>query len=66
MRVQGTLLDAVGRTKHSLSAAPGGEAAGVTVHGDCPLTGCHAMNVVHVESTTTTVACSSCGAEFDV
>ena len=66
MRDQGTLLDAVGRAKHTLHEARGGEAAGVTVHGERPIAGCSEMNVVTVSSATTSVACAGCGTAFDV
>lgn len=66
MRDQGTLLDAVGRTKHTLVGARGGEAASVTVHGECPIASCRALNVVQVAAGTSSVTCSSCGAVFDV
>ena len=66
MRDQGTLLDAVGRTKHTLIGARESEQAGATVHGECPIAGCRAMNVIHVQASTTRVTCSSCGAVFDV
>ena len=66
MREQGTLLDAVGRAKHTLAEARDGVAAGVTVHGECPLAECRAMNVVAVTADTPSVSCTGCGAIFDV
>ncbi|WP_375407610.1 hypothetical protein [uncultured Amnibacterium sp.] len=66
MREQGTLLDAVGRAKHPLAGTRGGEAAGVTVHGECPISGCSEMNVFTVHTDTTTVRCAGCGTAFDV
>jgi hypothetical protein len=66
MREQGTVLDAVGRAKHTLVAARGGEAAGVTVHGECPITDCRSMNVFTVHTDTTEVICGSCATAFDV
>ena len=66
MRAQGTLLDAVGRAKHTLVGTPGAEAAGVTVHGECPIAGCRSMNVFTVHADTTAVTCSSCATAFDV
>ena len=66
MREQGTLLDAVGRAKHTLIGARGGETAEVTVHGECPIAGCREMNVLTVHTDTTTVACAGCGTAFDV
>ena len=65
MRAQGTMLDAVGRAKHTLIGAKG-SGAGVTVHGECPIAGCRSMNVVEVTAGTGSVACSGCGAVFDV
>ena len=66
MRDQGTLLDAVGRAKHSLGEARDGVAVEVTVHGECPLAECRAMNVATVSADTPSVACAECGAVFDV
>ena len=66
MREQGTLLDAVGRAKHTLVGTKDGGAAGVTVHGECPITDCRAMNVTTVRLDTTTIACVRCGTAFDV
>ncbi len=66
MRDQGTLLDAVGRAKHTLIGTRGGEAAGVTVHGECPIAGCREMNVFTVRTDTTGVTCGGCGTAFDV
>ncbi len=66
MREQGTLLDAVGRAKHTLVGTPGAEAAGVTVHGECPIAGCREMNVFTVHADTTAVTCSGCATAFDV
>lgn len=66
MREQGTLLDAVGRAKHSLANVPGGEAAGVTVHGECPIIGCGEMNVCTVHVDTSSVTCTGCATAFDV
>ena len=66
MRDQGTLLDAVGRAKHTLVGTRGGEAADVVVHGECPIAGCGAMSVVTVTAAMTSVACSGCGTAFDV
>ncbi|MBW4040569.1 MAG: hypothetical protein HIU86_00360 [Acidobacteria bacterium] len=66
MREQGTMLDAVGRAKHTLSEARDGVAVGVTVHGECPLAECRAMNVLTVDAWTPVVACSECGTVFDV
>jgi len=65
MREQGTLLDAVGRAKHTLSEAKDGGGA-VTVHGECPLAECRAMNVATVTAETASVGCAECGAVFDV
>ena len=66
MRDQGTVLDAVGRVKHTLIGARGGEAAGVTVHGECPIAGCRSMNIFTVHADSATVTCASCGTAFDV
>jgi len=66
VREQGTLLDAVGRAKHTLAGAKDGVDVGVTVHGECPLAECRAMNVVAVSAETATVSCSTCGTAFDV
>ncbi|MGT2424695.1 hypothetical protein [Amnibacterium kyonggiense] len=66
MREQGTLLDAVGRAKHTLVEARDGVAIEVTVHGECPLAECRAMNVVTVTAETPSVRCADCGTVFDV
>jgi hypothetical protein len=66
MREQGTMLDAVGRAKHTLTDERDGGAAEVTVHGECPLAECRSMNVVTVTAETPSVSCSDCGAVFDV
>ena len=66
MREQGTLLDAVGRAKHTLVAARGGEAADVVVHGECPIAGCGEITVFTVRADTSAVTCSGCGTAFDV
>ncbi|RIX31160.1 hypothetical protein [Amnibacterium setariae] len=66
MREQGTLLDAVGRAKHTLVEAKDGVDVGATVHGECPLAECRAMNVVTVSAETATVTCAECGTAFDV
>lgn len=66
MRTQGTVLDAIGRAKHSLTGARGPDAAVVTVHGECPVAGCRTMNIVEVRSDTEAITCSGCGQTFDV
>ena len=65
-QTQGTILDTVGRAKHSLGEALGGDAASVTVHGACPLAGCRTLNIVEVHSATRSITCSGCGQAFDV
>jgi ribosomal protein S27E len=62
----GTLLDSVGRAKHSLRAMHEPGAALVTVHGTCPIADCRALNVVQVHADTRSVRCSQCGTSFDV
>lgn len=62
----GTLLDAVGRAKHTLQAQHSPDAASVTVHGVCPISGCRAMTVTEVRADTDTVTCTECGTAFDV
>jgi hypothetical protein len=62
----GTLLDAVGRAKHTLQAQHSPDAARVTVHGVCPIAECRAMTVLEVHADTDTVTCSECGTAFDV
>lgn len=66
MRTQGTVLDAVGRAKHTLTGARGPDAAVVTVHGECPVVGCRTLNIVEVHSDTESITCSGCGQTFDV
>jgi hypothetical protein len=66
MREQGTMLDAVGRAKHTLADAKDGVAVAVTVHGECPIAECRAMNVLTVDAGTASVACTTCGTAFDV
>ena len=66
MRTQGTLLDAVGRAKHTLIGARGGESAGVTVHGECPIAGCGQITVCTVHADTASVTCAGCATAFDV
>ncbi|WP_375388109.1 hypothetical protein [uncultured Amnibacterium sp.] len=66
MREQGTVLDAIGRAKHTLAEARDGIAAEVTVHGECPIAECRAMNIVTVAADTPVIACAECGAVFDV
>jgi hypothetical protein len=66
MREQGTVLDAVGRAKHTLAEARDGVAAEVTVHGECPIAECRAMNIVTVTVETASIGCSECAAVFDV
>lgn len=62
----GTLLDAVGRAKHSLRAMHEPGAAMVTVHGTCPIADCRAITVVEVHADTRSVRCSQCSTAFDV
>ena len=66
MREQGTVLDAVGRAKHTLAGAHEVGSATVTVHGECPVAGCRTMNVVEVRAGTDSITCAGCGAVFDV
>ena len=66
MRQQGTILDAVGRAKHTLTGARGPGSAIVTVHGECPVAGCRTMNVVEVHADSTAITCTGCGQVFDV
>jgi hypothetical protein len=61
----GTMVDAVGRARHSLQQMHGPETASVTVHGTCPIAGCRAMNVVQVHSDTRSFTCGECGTSFD-
>jgi hypothetical protein len=62
----GTLLDSVGRAKHSLRAMHDPRSASVTVHGSCPIAGCRATTVLQVLADTDSVTCSRCGTDFDV
>jgi hypothetical protein len=62
----GTLLDSVGRAKHSLRAMHEPGAAMVTVHGTCPIADCRALTFVEVHADTASVQCSECGTAFDV
>jgi hypothetical protein len=62
----GTLLDSVGRAKHSLRAMHDPGSASVTVHGSCPIAGCRGTTVLQVLADTDSVSCSKCGTAFDV
>ena len=66
MLAQGTILDAVGRAKHTLTGARGPGSAIVTVHGVCPVSGCDTLNIVEVHADTASVGCTGCGQTFDV
>jgi hypothetical protein len=61
----GTMVDAVGRARHSLQALHGPGTASVTVHGTCPIAGCRSMNVVEVHADTASFTCDGCGTTFD-
>jgi hypothetical protein len=61
----GTMVDAVGRARHSLLAMHRPETASVTVHGTCPIAGCRTMNVIDVHADTRSFTCSGCGTTFD-
>ena len=61
----GTMVDAVGRARHSLQALHGPGAASVTVHGTCPIADCRSMNVIEVHDGTTSFTCEACGTTFD-
>ena len=61
----GTMVDAVGRARHSLRQMHGPGSASVTVHGTCPIAGCREMNVVEVRADTTSFTCAGCGTTFD-
>jgi hypothetical protein len=65
-QTHGTILDTVGRAKHSLADAVCGDTASVTVHGACPLGECRTMNIVDVRADTQSITCSGCGRAFDV
>ena len=64
-RAEDTMIDAVGRARHSLLAMHDPTSASVTVHGRCPVAGCRAMNVVQVRADTRSFVCSDCGTVFD-
>lgn len=66
MPAQGTILDAVGRAKHTLTGARGPGSAMVTVHGVCPEAECRTLNVVEVHADTASLVCSGCGQTFEV
>ena len=66
MRDHGTVLDAVGRAKHTLTGARGPGSAMVTVHGECPIAGCSTINVVEVHAGTDSITCAGCGQTFEV
>ena len=64
-RAEDTVLDAIGRSRHTLNAMHDPGTAIVTVHGRCPLSECRAMNVVEVHADTTSFTCSDCNQTFD-
>ena len=64
-RGQDTIIDAIGRARHSLEAMHDPGAASVTVHGRCPLSECREMNVVEVHADTRTFTCASCSYDVD-
>jgi hypothetical protein len=59
-----TMVEAVGRARHSLQQMHGPGTASVTVHGVCPDAGCHEMNVIEVRADTTSCTCAGCGSTF--
>lgn len=65
-RAEDTIIDAVGRARHSLLAMRDPTSASVTVHGRCPVAGCRAMNVVQVQADTRSFTCVECGTLFAV
>ena len=65
MTDKGTMVDAVGRARHSLQQLHDPRSASVTVHGTCPITDCREMNVVDVHADTRAFTCSGCGTAFD-
>lgn len=64
-RAEDTIIDAVGRARHSLLAMHDPGCASVTVHGRCPVSDCRAMNITDVHADTRSFTCTECGVEFD-
>ncbi len=52
MTDKGTMVDAVGRARHSLQQLHDPGSASVTVHGTCPIADCRQMNVIDVRADT--------------
>lgn len=64
-RAEDTVLDAIGRSRHTLNNMHDPGTAIVTVSGRCPVSECREMNVVEVHADTTNFTCSGCGQTFD-
>ena len=66
LQMPDTVVERVGRVKHSLDAAHEWGAARVAVDGPCPTPGCDARVLTEVRADSTSVRCDSCGSTFRV
>lgn len=66
LQMPDTVVDRVGRVKHSLEAAHQPDAARVAVDGPCPTPGCDARVLTEVRADSSTVECAACGHAFAV
>lgn len=63
-RTRETLVDSIGRARHSLQAMHDPSCATVTVHGRCPSTDCDTISLVEVHADTRDFTCTGCGRSF--
>ena len=59
-----TLVDAIGKARHSLQAMHDPTSATVTVHGRCPNEDCDTISIVEVRADTDAFTCQGCGQRF--
>lgn len=61
-----TILERVGRVKHSLAGAGDPRTVQAAVDGLCPKDGCDGRIVATVHADSTSVHCDTCGGDFSV
>lgn len=61
-----TIIDRIGRVKHSLVKEAQPRAVQVAVDGHCPEEGCNALLAMVVHSDSASITCTACGGTFEV
>jgi hypothetical protein len=61
-----TIIDRIGRVKHSLRKEAQPRSVQVAVDGHCPEEGCNTLLAMVVHSDSASITCTACGGTFEV